>query len=132
MATHAGETRAQDHGRHDGVYTRCHREEMRADGTTIYVCGSADRRRGDTGRQCIKFRTSSSIYLNRFEALNLVLMQKMQNRCADPTPPPPAAGLGAELGPGSATASRAASPMPQTQAGVVGGGTKKKKAKKKK
>lgn len=81
---------------------------------------------------CIKFRTSSSIYLNRFEALNLVLMQKMQNRCADPTPPPPAAGLGAELGPGSATASRAASPMPQTQAGVVGGGTKKKKAKKKK
>ncbi|KAJ7842889.1 hypothetical protein B0H13DRAFT_1648672 [Mycena leptocephala] len=29
---------------------------------------------------CIKFKTYSSIFLNRFEALNLSLMEKMQNR----------------------------------------------------
>ncbi|KAL9710777.1 hypothetical protein Ac2012v2_006314 [Leucoagaricus gongylophorus] len=29
---------------------------------------------------CIKFKTFSSIFLNRFEALNLSLIQKMQNR----------------------------------------------------
>jgi len=28
---------------------------------------------------CIKFKTHSSIFLNRFESLNLSLMQKMQN-----------------------------------------------------
>ncbi|KIK55711.1 hypothetical protein GYMLUDRAFT_47670 [Collybiopsis luxurians FD-317 M1] len=28
---------------------------------------------------CIKFKTYSSIFLNRFEALNLSLMEKMQN-----------------------------------------------------
>ncbi|KAG1816822.1 signal recognition particle, SRP9/SRP14 subunit, partial [Suillus subaureus] len=33
---------------------------------------------------CIKFKTYSSIFLNRFEALNLSLMQKMQNK--RPTP----------------------------------------------
>ncbi|KAG7085907.1 hypothetical protein E1B28_003441 [Marasmius oreades] len=29
---------------------------------------------------CLKFKTYSSLYLNRFEALNLSLMEKMQNR----------------------------------------------------
>ncbi|KIK17148.1 hypothetical protein PISMIDRAFT_685619, partial [Pisolithus microcarpus 441] len=37
---------------------------------------------------CIKFKTYSSIFLNRFESLNLSLMQKMQNRRPDPTPSP--------------------------------------------
>ncbi|EEB89632.1 hypothetical protein MPER_12249 [Moniliophthora perniciosa FA553] len=32
--------------------------------------------------KCLKFKTYSSIYLNRFEALNLSLMEKMQNRRA--------------------------------------------------
>ena len=30
--------------------------------------------------KCIKYQTKSSIILNRFEALNLSLMRKMQNR----------------------------------------------------
>ncbi|KAF8963289.1 signal recognition particle, SRP9/SRP14 subunit, partial [Flammula alnicola] len=29
---------------------------------------------------CLKFKTNSSIFLNRFESLNLSLMQKMQNQ----------------------------------------------------
>ncbi|KAI0702690.1 signal recognition particle, SRP9/SRP14 subunit, partial [Earliella scabrosa] len=29
---------------------------------------------------CLKFKTHSSVFLNRFDALNLALMQKMQNR----------------------------------------------------
>ncbi|RPD52574.1 signal recognition particle, SRP9/SRP14 subunit, partial [Lentinus tigrinus ALCF2SS1-6] len=29
---------------------------------------------------CLKFKTHSSVFLNRFDALNLSLMQKMQNR----------------------------------------------------
>ncbi|KDQ54678.1 hypothetical protein JAAARDRAFT_104259, partial [Jaapia argillacea MUCL 33604] len=33
---------------------------------------------------CIKFKTHSSVFLNRFEALNLSLMQKMQNRRPEP------------------------------------------------
>ena len=38
--------------------------------------------------QCLKFKTKSSIILNRFEALNLSLMGKMQNRRKTPPPPP--------------------------------------------
>jgi len=34
---------------------------------------------------CLKYKTHSSIFLNRFEALNLSLMDKMTNR----RPPPP-------------------------------------------
>ncbi|TFK32951.1 signal recognition particle, SRP9/SRP14 subunit, partial [Crucibulum laeve] len=37
---------------------------------------------------CIKFKTYSSIFLNRFEALNLSLMQKMQNRHREELPVP--------------------------------------------
>lgn len=84
--------------------------------------------------QCLKFKTYSSIFLNRFEALNLSLMQKMQNRRPPPTPPPPSA---------TAVENRAASP--ETRGGtpippsmtpgastVSAGGVKKKKPKKKK
>jgi len=34
---------------------------------------------------CLKYKTHSSVFLNRFEALNLSLMEKMTNR----RPPPP-------------------------------------------
>ncbi|KAL1720453.1 signal recognition particle, SRP9/SRP14 subunit [Schizophyllum commune] len=64
-------------------------------------------------RTCLKFKTNSSVFLNRFEALNLTLMRKMQN-----TKPP------------------AATPAPATPAQITsaagGGGVKKKKGKKKK
>lgn len=84
---------------------------------------------------CIKFKTYSSIFLNRFEALNLSLMEKMQNRQAAvesmpaqtlsqavenvskiETATPPAASLSSTT------------PTPSTS----GGGVKKKKPKKKK
>ncbi|KAL4070218.1 signal recognition particle, SRP9/SRP14 subunit [Scleroderma yunnanense] len=79
---------------------------------------------------CIKFKTYSSIFLNRFEALNLSLMQKMQNRRLEPTPTPLTANpseTGGEIG-----KPRSASPMPIQQAGPIAGGVKKKKPKKKK
>ncbi|KAG6830928.1 hypothetical protein H0H92_013856 [Tricholoma furcatifolium] len=81
---------------------------------------------------CIKFKTYSSIFLNRFEALNLSLMQKMQNK-RPPTPQPAAA----PLAPPTVDPSRA-SPVPEaistiSSSGVAGGGVaKKKKGKKKK
>jgi len=70
---------------------------------------------------CLKFKTYSSIFLNRFEALNLSLMQKMQNRQR----PQPAT---------------TETPIPATEVlestiqspSVQGGGVKKKKPKKKK
>lgn len=82
--------------------------------------------------QCIKFKTFSSIFLNRFEALNLTLIQKMQN--VDP----------AQIAePIAAAASTGASTLTAVDAGASGsalvaaaapsvGGVKKKKAKKKK
>ncbi|KAF8657826.1 hypothetical protein AX14_007825 [Amanita brunnescens Koide BX004] len=78
---------------------------------------------------CIKFKTYSSIFLNRFEALNLSLMLKMQNRRQKE----PLSEPGAEHAVG-----RAATPMPPggatpTAAGPpAGGGVTKKKPKKKK
>ena len=77
--------------------------------------------------QCIKFKTHSSIFLNRFESLNLSLMQKMQNhRVANEpstvTQTAVAVGVDAAL-PSSAT------PAPAMSASA---GVKKKKPKKKK
>ncbi|KAK7680791.1 hypothetical protein QCA50_016099 [Cerrena zonata] len=72
---------------------------------------------------CLKFKTYSSVFLNRFEMLNLSLMQKMQNRRpAEPsrTPEP------------SAPASIQANTAPKTPVATPGGGVKKKKPKKKK
>ena len=87
--------------------------------------------------QCLKFKTNSSIFLNRFESLNLTLMQKMQNQkrretapasLAPPSEahPPPEAERGVSPTPGQA----AGSTIPT--AGVAAGGVKKKKPKKKK
>ncbi|KAJ3756844.1 signal recognition particle, SRP9/SRP14 subunit [Lentinula raphanica] len=80
---------------------------------------------------CIKFKTYSSIFLNRFEALNFSLMEKMQNRVVPPTPPQPAEPI-------ASTAARN-SPVPTANvgttlasSGTTSGGVKKKKTKKKK
>ncbi|KAI0920286.1 hypothetical protein AcW1_002070 [Taiwanofungus camphoratus] len=78
---------------------------------------------------CLKFKTYSSIFLNRFEALNFSLMQKMQNRQR----------LQASTVPSQTEASTTVTPepvLPATTPGTAGaaggGGVKKKKPKKKK
>lgn len=83
--------------------------------------------------QCIKFKTNSSIFLNRFESLNLSLMQKMQNQRPKEDP-----GLHAapELLPTSEH--DRTSPLPAQASSSIptqvpsAGGVKKKKPKKKK
>ncbi|KAH9837895.1 uncharacterized protein C8Q71DRAFT_833691 [Rhodofomes roseus] len=76
--------------------------------------------------QCLKFKTSSSVFLNRFEALNLSLMQKMTNRQAKLKPGPSQIDT-----PHTAEQDRSSTPVPGTS-GVSSGGVKKKKPKKKK
>ncbi|KAF7323619.1 Signal recognition particle protein [Mycena kentingensis (nom. inval.)] len=78
---------------------------------------------------CLKFKTSSSIFLNRFEALNLSLIERMQNR----RPPPPAevAPAASAVVPEAAASVQSSSAVP-TPAGPAAGGVKKKKPKKKK
>lgn len=76
--------------------------------------------------QCLKFKTYSSIFLNRFEALNLALMQKMQNK-QRPTSLPAAS----TSTPG-AIAPEGIEPAVASPAVQGGGGVKKKKPKKKK
>ena len=78
--------------------------------------------------QCLKFKTHSSVFLNRFDALNLSLMQKMQNR--RPTQVP-AVAVKAESPADAARQSPAPGAAP-TPSGPAGGGVKKKKPKKKK
>jgi len=83
---------------------------------------------------CIKFKTYSSIFLNRFEALNLSLIEKMQNkRREEPPAPTPELSLPVEQA--------RISPIPQAGAasgatpslgGAPAAGVKKKKPKKKK
>ncbi|KAJ4464728.1 signal recognition particle SRP9/SRP14 subunit [Lentinula lateritia] len=77
---------------------------------------------------CIKFKTYSSIYLNRFEALNISLMEKMQNRrVVQPDPPP------SELAdPPARNSPGPTSSVTTAASGPTSGGVKKKKAKKKK
>ncbi|TCD64856.1 hypothetical protein EIP91_003560 [Steccherinum ochraceum] len=74
---------------------------------------------------CIKFKTHSSVFLNRFEALNLSLMQKMQNRRP--------ASISAGAGPsGSSEQPVVDVPVVQAPVSTPGGGVKKKKKPKKK
>ncbi|PFH47427.1 hypothetical protein AMATHDRAFT_67727 [Amanita thiersii Skay4041] len=80
---------------------------------------------------CIKFKTYSSIFLNRFEVLNQSLMQRMQNKRREEPPGPAQKSQRPE--------SERASPMPgatPTTAlaapGPVGSGVAKKKKPKKK
>ncbi|KAI0826503.1 signal recognition particle, SRP9/SRP14 subunit [Trametes gibbosa] len=82
---------------------------------------------------CLKFKTHSSVFLNRFDALNLSLMQKMQNR--RPTPASRSATLASSASPIPASASSrtmSEAPSTPTPGGTAGGGVKKKKPKKKK
>src|ERR1700761_1312025 len=81
--------------------------------------------------QCIKFKTYSSIFLNRFEALNLSLIEKMQNRRV-PAPPPSAPAAAPEVAVGDTSVSAAPSSATLSVAGPAAGGVKKKKPKKKK
>jgi len=110
---------------------------------------------------CLKYKTNSSVYLNRFEALNAALLRRMRNRARAPPPfpPPPTssfsvtvtvpetqfanlgsgAGVGAGAGAGAASPGRAGTPVPGATAppvvgagGVTGGGVEKKKKGKKK
>lgn len=78
---------------------------------------------------CLKFKTYSSVFLNRFEALNLSLMQKMQNHRPMQLPGGVAKPEHAELA-SQEVASPAA--VPGTAGPAGGGGVKKKKPKKKK
>ena len=79
--------------------------------------------------QCLKFKTYSSIFLNRFEALNLSLMQKMQN-LKSIQPAAAVATPGAE--PAPATPDTAALLASAATGAASAGGVKKKKPKKKK
>jgi len=75
---------------------------------------------------CIKFKTYSSIFLNRFEALNLSLMQKMQNRRpSEPESTPIQTDVAAS------TTNPASTMVPLAQS-TLSGGVKKKPKKKKK
>ncbi|THU87754.1 signal recognition particle, SRP9/SRP14 subunit [Dendrothele bispora CBS 962.96] len=78
---------------------------------------------------CIKFKTYSSIFLNRFEALNLSLMEKMQNKRVTEAPAPEATKAEPSS---SANPAPAAPVVPTPSATTSGGVTKKKKPKKKK
>ncbi|KAF8591769.1 signal recognition particle SRP9 SRP14 subunit [Ramaria rubella] len=83
---------------------------------------------------CLKYKTHSSIFLNRFETLNLTLMRKMQNRKVIPTPPEGSqTGAPDTLGAnGAAEGAPVTSTVVQTPTGPASGGVKKKKGKKKK
>ncbi|KAJ7748598.1 signal recognition particle, SRP9/SRP14 subunit [Mycena metata] len=81
---------------------------------------------------CIKFKTYSSIFLNRFEALNLSLMEKMQNRRKVEAPAAPDVVMAAPSPAPPDAAPAASSAVPSTSGAPAAGGVKKKKPKKKK
>ncbi|KZV81485.1 signal recognition particle, SRP9/SRP14 subunit [Exidia glandulosa HHB12029] len=76
---------------------------------------------------CLKYKTQSSILLNRFEQLNLSLAKRMRNRTAAP-PPPPAAHSPAPAAM-DVDSERGGTPVPG-QSGIASGGVAKKKKKK--
>lgn len=77
------------------------------------------------GSQCLKFRTHSSVFLNRFELLTRTLVAKMQNRKSPAVVAPPVVETAPKLEGGEAAAGEA---VP----GKDDGKAKKKKPKKKK
>ncbi|KAG8935830.1 hypothetical protein FRC03_000728 [Tulasnella sp. 419] len=78
---------------------------------------------------CLKYKTTSSIFLNRFEALNLALMEKMQNRRI----PPPSIPLPSqEIAQATAGGGPGASDAVQASTAAASAASKKKKPKKKK
>ncbi|CAG7846022.1 SubName: Full=Related to signal recognition particle 9 protein (SRP9) {ECO:0000313/EMBL:CCA69248.1} [Serendipita indica DSM 11827] len=85
---------------------------------------------------CLKYKTRSSIMLNRFEAFNLSIMSKMQNRQAQTAPSASGGAAGTSSGqdvPMSDATAQATGGGVAAQGGAQGaGGNKKKKPKKKK
>jgi len=91
--------------------------------------------------QCIKYKTHSSVFLNRFEALNLSLMEKMQNVTSE-TQDVDMADTTQAGGRKAAPANQAQDTQPSNQptnsstpaagGSVAAGGVKKKKKGKKK
>jgi signal recognition particle subunit SRP9 len=79
--------------------------------------------------QCIKFKTTSTLFLNRFEALNHSLMQKMINR---KPPPPPPTSIPASAIPSGGDQTATDTPLTPGSGPSAAGGIKKKKNKKKK
>ncbi|KAF9261001.1 signal recognition particle SRP9/SRP14 subunit [Marasmius fiardii PR-910] len=77
---------------------------------------------------CLKFKTYSSLYLNRFEALNLSLMEKMQNRRVVEVPAQETTSS-KDAPPSSTGGITSATPTPSAS---TSGGVKKKKPAKKK
>ena len=85
--------------------------------------------------QCIKYKTRNSIILGRFEALNLSLMRKMQNRAAPvviPIPTSKLEGPAVENNPTVAPTTVSAAAAAATAGVAAAAGVKKKKNKKKK
>ena len=81
--------------------------------------------------QCLKFKTHSSVFLNRFDALNLSLMQKMQNRRPTQASTAPSTAQAPQQKPAQAQDTAAQASVPSSS-GPAAGGVKKKKPKKKK
>ncbi|WVQ81277.1 hypothetical protein IAT38_003400 [Cryptococcus sp. DSM 104549] len=95
--------------------------------------------------KCLKYKTFSSIILNRFDSLNLRLLSAMTNTRARPRPaalaavaadtpergstPAPAAGGAEEAAAGAGTGGAGAGGAGQTPAKTNTGGKKKKKGK---
>jgi len=92
--------------------------------------------------QCIKYKTHSSVFLNRFEALNLSLMEKMQNVTTSETQDVDMADTTQAGGRKAGPANQAQDTQPSNQptnsstpaagGSVAAGGAKKKKKGKKK
>jgi len=85
---------------------------------------------------CLKFKTHSSIFLGRFEALNRSLIQKMMNihppsSTATSTPVASAALSAPQAQAAAISPVTQGSSLPSTPTASTGGGVKKKKGKKK-
>lgn len=80
---------------------------------------------------CLKFKTHSSIFLGRFEALNRSLIQKMTNSIPKPTPPALLANPSQAVtaSPVTQSSNLSESPVPAL---APSGGVKKKKGGKRK
>ncbi|KAH6907298.1 signal recognition particle, SRP9/SRP14 subunit [Coprinopsis sp. MPI-PUGE-AT-0042] len=80
---------------------------------------------------CLKFKTYSSIFLNRFESLNLSLIEKMQNRQRpQAVPAKESEAMAVDTTATSAAAESASTAVPQSSGPKAGGVKKKKKGKK--
>jgi len=80
---------------------------------------------------CLKYKTHSSIILNRFEALNLSLIKKMQNQRPAVEAPATSASTPGHPAVDSAAQQSSTAATPSLS-GTTGGAVKKKKQKKKK